>query len=345
MNCAAGETPSAAQAAPIPDPTATPMDQAACIIGMRVRPVACSTAEPSTLISTSRMPIPSPMITKTAATSGTEPSMSARPKAVIAAAMSRSAPASDRRLPSQCSTGVDASNPSMAPTVTPASSSPIVAVPVPRAALMAGSRGPHAETVIPPSPNAVVTVHRQRTSVGRPVPAMAAVTGTLPPAPAEPTLAGHGFRSGGPLTEDVGLTTTTRSASLQNLPDHSGCRAGRAGNHSRRVGGPAIPANGGPDSLPPQADRQAPHIAVGTPPPGRPTPCRPIRPFARFPAPIFAARCQLLRQQAGERVLHVGAFPLAGHQLGGVVLVSGEKVQPALVAGEHQVGAGAGDLG
>ena len=226
MNCAAGETPSAAQAAPIPAPTATPMDQAACIIGMRVRPAARSTAEPSTLISTSRMPIPSPMITKTAATSGTEPSMSARPKAVIAAAMSRSAPARDRRLPSQCSTGVDASNPRMAPTVTPARSSPIVAVPVPRAALMAGSRGPHAETVIPPSPNAVVTVHRQRTSVGRPVPAMSAVTGTLPPAPAEPTLAGHRFRSGGLLTGDVGLTTTTRSASLQNLPDRSGCRAG-----------------------------------------------------------------------------------------------------------------------
>jgi len=45
---------------------------------------------------------------------------------------------------------------------------------------------------------------------------MAAVTGTLPSAPAEPTLAGHRFRSGGPLTGDVGLTTTTRSASPQN---------------------------------------------------------------------------------------------------------------------------------
>ena len=91
------------------------------------------------------------------------------------------------------------------------------AVPVPRAALMAGSRGPHAETAIPPSPNAVVTVHRQRTSAGRPVPAMAAVTGTLPPAPAEPTLAGHRFRPGGPLTGDDGLTTTTQSASPQTF--------------------------------------------------------------------------------------------------------------------------------
>jgi hypothetical protein len=80
---------------------------------------------------------------------------------------------------------------------------------------MAGSRGPHAETVIPPNPNAIVTAHRQRTSVERSVPAMAAVTGTLPPAPAEPTLAGHHFRSGGPLTADVGLTKTTRSASPQ----------------------------------------------------------------------------------------------------------------------------------
>ena len=218
MNCAAGETPSAAQAAPIPDPTATPMDHAACIIGMRVRPAARSTAEPSTLISTSRMPIPSPMITKTAATSGTSPSMSARPKAVIAAAMSRSAPARDRRLASQCRTGVDASNPRMAPTVTPARSSPIVAVPMPSAALIAGSRGPHVETAIPPSPNAVVTVHRQRTSAGRPVPAMASVTGTLPQAPAEPALAGHRFRSGGQLAGDDGLTTTTRSASPQKPP-------------------------------------------------------------------------------------------------------------------------------
>jgi len=47
---------------------------------------------------------------------------------------------------------------------------------------------------------------------------MASVTGTLPPAPAEPTLAGHRFRPGGPLTGDAGLTTTTRSASPQNLP-------------------------------------------------------------------------------------------------------------------------------
>ena len=84
---------------------------------------------------------------------------------VIAAAMSRSAPATARRLPSQCRTGVDASSPRMAPTVTPASSSPIVAVPTPRSALMAGSRGPQAEMVIPPSPNAAVTAQRQRASV------------------------------------------------------------------------------------------------------------------------------------------------------------------------------------
>ena len=58
-----------------------------------------------------------------------------------------------------------------------------MAVPVPRAALMAGSRGPHVETVIPPSPNAIVTVHRQRTSAGRPVPATASVTGPLPRPP------------------------------------------------------------------------------------------------------------------------------------------------------------------
>ncbi len=86
---------------------------------------------------------------------------------------------------------------------------------------MAGSRGPHAETAIPPSPNAVVTVHRQRTSAGRPVPATAAVTGALPPAPAEPAPARRRYRPGGPLTGDDGLTTTTRSASPQNLPARS----------------------------------------------------------------------------------------------------------------------------
>jgi hypothetical protein len=80
---------------------------------------------------------------------------------------------------------------------------------------MAGSRGPHAETAIPPSPNAIVTDHRQRTSVERSVPAMGAVTGTLPPTAAEPTLAGYRLRSGGPLTGDVGVTKTTRSTSPQ----------------------------------------------------------------------------------------------------------------------------------
>jgi hypothetical protein len=42
-----------------------------------------------------------------------------------------------------------------------------VAVPMPRPALMAGSRGPHAEMVTPPSPNAAVTAHRHRACVER----------------------------------------------------------------------------------------------------------------------------------------------------------------------------------
>jgi len=42
--------------------------------------------------------------------------------------------------------------------------------------LMAGSRGPHAEMVTPPSPNAAVTAHRQPASVERP-----AVTAVTPP--------------------------------------------------------------------------------------------------------------------------------------------------------------------
>lgn len=102
--------------------------------------------------------------------------MSATPMTDIAAAMSRSDPATDRRLPSQCKTGVDASSPRMAPTVTPARSSPIVVVSTARLALMAGMRGPHVETAIPPSPNAPVMVHRQRVSVPRSVATRASVT-------------------------------------------------------------------------------------------------------------------------------------------------------------------------
>ncbi len=162
--CAAGAIPRAAQAAPIPDPAATPTDQAACIIGMRVRRASRSTAAPSTLIRTSRRPIPNPTITKATASTGTDPATSPTPMTARVAAMSSSAPVTARRLPSECRTGVEASSPRMAPTVTPARSSPMVAGPMPRLALMAGSRGPHAETVIPPSPNAAVTVHRQRAS-------------------------------------------------------------------------------------------------------------------------------------------------------------------------------------
>ena len=173
ISCVAGVTPSAAQAAPIPDPTAAPMDQAACMPGMRVRPAVRSTAEPSTLMSTSRVPMPDPVITRATATSGTDRRMSASPMTVIAAAMSSSAPARARRAPSQCSSGVDPSSPRIAPTVTPASSSPIVAVSMPSSDWMAGSRGPQAESVIPPSANAAVTVQRQRASA-RP---SAAVTG------------------------------------------------------------------------------------------------------------------------------------------------------------------------
>jgi hypothetical protein len=52
----------------------------------------------------------------------------------------------------------------------------------------------------------------------------------------------------------------------------------------------------------------------------------------------------LSAQQAGERVVDVAAVPRAGHEVGGVARVPGEKVQPAVLAGEDQVGAGAGDL-
>src|SRR5436309_3306862 len=131
--------------------------------------LAAYAAANSTLISTSRVPIPSPTITKAIATSGTEPTMSARPMTASAAVMSSSAAAMARRLPSQCRTGVDPSSPRMAPTVTPARSSPIAAVSMPRPALMAGSRGPHAEMVIPPSPNAAVTDHRHRARAERSV--------------------------------------------------------------------------------------------------------------------------------------------------------------------------------
>jgi hypothetical protein len=53
----------------------------------------------------------------------------------------------------------------MAPTVTVPRSSPMVAVSIPSLDLIAGSLGPHVETAIPPSPNAAVTLQRQRTII------------------------------------------------------------------------------------------------------------------------------------------------------------------------------------
>jgi len=101
---------------------------------------------------------------------------------VIAEAMSRSAPVTDRRLPSQRKTGADASNPRIAPTVTPARSKPITAVLISRLAFIAGNRGPHAEIAIPPRPNAAVIVHRQRASTEPWVVTRTSVTSALPPA-------------------------------------------------------------------------------------------------------------------------------------------------------------------
>ena len=51
-----------------------------------------------------------------------------------------------------------------------------------------------------------------------------------------------------------------------------------------------------------------------------------------------------LCQQAGEAVVDVAVFPLAGHERGRIARVPGEKVQSAVVAREDQVGAGAGGL-
>ena len=138
------------------------------MLGSRVRPAVRSTAEPSTLMRTSSVPMPAPVITSPAATSGTDLTMSATAMSVIATATTPSAPVSARRAPSQCRSGVDPSSPPMAPTVTPASSSPIVAVSMPSSVLMAGSRGPQAESEIPPRANAAVIAQRQRASV-RPV--------------------------------------------------------------------------------------------------------------------------------------------------------------------------------
>ncbi len=75
---------------------------------------------------------------------------------------------------------MDPSSPPMAPTVTPASSSPIVAVSMPSSVLMAGSRGPQAESAIPPRANAAVIAQRQRASV-RPSAAGTGLPSTVPP--------------------------------------------------------------------------------------------------------------------------------------------------------------------
>jgi hypothetical protein len=56
----------------------------------------------------------------------------------------------------------------------------MVAVSIPRLDLIAGSRGPHVETAIPPSPNAAVTLQRQRTIVERAASAPELLTTQLP---------------------------------------------------------------------------------------------------------------------------------------------------------------------
>ena len=142
MNCTGGVTPSAAHPAPIPDPTAAPTDQAPCIKGMRVRPAARSIADPSTFISTSSVPIPKPMNRKATLTRGSDGRVMATPMTAKAAATTRSDAVTPPRLPSRWSTGAEMTRPAMAPTVTPARSRPIVAVPMPSSALTAGSRGP-----------------------------------------------------------------------------------------------------------------------------------------------------------------------------------------------------------
>ena len=167
MNCTEGVTPSAAHAAPIPDPTAAPIDHVPCIKGMRVRPAARSIADPSTLISTSRVPIPSPMTRKATLTSGTDRRAMATPMTAIAAAMTRSDAVTPPRLPSRWSIGAEATRPAMAPTVTPARSRPIVAMLMPSSALTAGSRGPQAATVIPPRPKAAMIALRHRNRAAR----------------------------------------------------------------------------------------------------------------------------------------------------------------------------------
>ena len=83
-----------------------------------------------------------------------------------------------------------------------------MAVPMPRPALMAGSRGPHAEMVTPPSPNAAVTVHRQRANAGRAVMTSASATGALPLEGTSPALAWPPFRPGELPAGGDGRTTT-----------------------------------------------------------------------------------------------------------------------------------------
>ena len=167
MNWAEGAMPSAAQAAPIPEPTAAPTDQAACISGMSVLAAACSIAAPSTLMSTSSVPMPRPTVTKPSATSGTDWASRAPPISTSDPAIVSSAVDTAHRPPRRPSSGVEIPRPAIEPTVEQAIRIPTVGVSMLSSRISSGRRGPQVAMVTPPRPNAAMIALRQRTRVRR----------------------------------------------------------------------------------------------------------------------------------------------------------------------------------
>ena len=127
-----------------------------------MRPAIRSTAEPSTLIITSKAPTPVPATTKATASSGTDPSLSATPRPASPATMTSNAALMAQRLPSQCINGPATNSPPMAPAVTDARSRPIVAVLIPRLAFNSGQPRPLRRSRDPAQPERNGIVQRQR---------------------------------------------------------------------------------------------------------------------------------------------------------------------------------------
>ena len=129
---------------------------------MRERPAACSIADPSTFITTSRVPIPRPMTRKSKPTSGTDRKARATPMTAIPAATVSKETVTPPRLPRRWRSGVETTRPAIASHRHPSSEQADRSGADAEFRLDCREPGPQAETVIPPRPKPAMMALRHR---------------------------------------------------------------------------------------------------------------------------------------------------------------------------------------